>query len=523
MNGASVEGKTGPLNMKPTSFLHLPPSSALHARSTCEEETSMTGGEKIQPKEKLGLKWHESEFEIEKGSPIVPRRTPPGLLSRKLNNNGSLLRSSMDQSPSCSQNPSHHQHTPLHPERGNSAPHVMPISNTEVSCDRCRPIFMSKESPPVIHMTELQEMIGLPQKNPSSNGNGLLKFFSRTKKTYPKKLNSTDKLTVNSSSPSIMEIVSIEGLKQKLTQASIRRDVALTEVVQLRSSMAELEKKLRKLELYCQDLKHALNQNAAEDGSSTTGPERPMQNFRIKAYNSRAVTCDTMVKCFLQIVAEARLAVRQLCRTLLILIQDLNDGKGLENLISLLEPYEIQVDSRISRGVMYYLEALLNQALYEEFESCNFHKNGVQEVLDPYESSNMNFSSFNTLRNLSWDDVVSKGTRFFSEGFSRFCDQKMGLIVSMLNWTSAWPEQLLQAFFTAAKCVWLVHLLAFSFHPPLVIFRVEKPIKFDSIYMEDILADRQSKQASASVRIMVMPGFYVHNNVIKCKVLCRYT
>ena len=76
---------------------------------------------------------------------------------------------------------------------------------------------------------------------------------------------------------------------------------------------------------------------------------------------------------------------------------------------------------------------------------------------------------------------------------------QMGLIVSMLNWTRTWPEPLLQAFFIAAKCIWLVHLLAFSFNPPLAIFRVNKASNFDPVYMEDILTDRHKRQVPSKV------------------------
>ncbi|KAK9276503.1 hypothetical protein L1049_006037 [Liquidambar formosana] len=98
----------------------------------------------------------------------------------------------------------------------------------------------------------------------------------------------------------------------------------------------------------------------------------------------------------------------------------------------------------------------------------------------------------------------------------------MSEIVAMLGWNRAWSEPLLQAFFGASKCVWLVHLLANSVHPSLPIFRVDKGVRFDSIYMEDMGGDRARKLVPAVVRIMVAPGFYVYGNVVKCKVLCRY-
>jgi hypothetical protein len=92
-------------------------------------------------------------------------------------------------------------------------------------------------------------------------------------------------------------------------------------------------------------------------------------------------------------------------------------------------------------------------------------------------------------------------------------------VVAALGWSWPWPEQLLQCFFVATKCVWLLHLLAFSFGPPLPILRVEEGRAFDQMYMEDILPDKRQVQDSLTVKTMVMPGFYVQDRVLKCRVL----
>jgi hypothetical protein len=120
---------------------------------------------------------------------------------------------------------------------------------------------------------------------------------------------------------------------------------------------------------------------------------------------------------------------------------------------------------------------------------------------------------------LSWNEVLRKGTKYYSEEFSKFCDQKMSCITTTLNWTRPWPEQLLQAFFVAAKCMWLLHLLAFSFNQPLGVLRVEENRTFDHRYMEDM---SPRSQGPSKVKIMVNPGFYVKDRVLRCKVLCRY-
>ncbi|KAL6979678.1 hypothetical protein U1Q18_021336 [Sarracenia purpurea var. burkii] len=197
--------------------------------------------------------------------------------------------------------------------------------------------------------------------------------------------------------------------------------------------------------------------------------------------------------------------------------------KVCDRISSLLQPYDIKISiSKNPRALVFYLEALLNKAFFEDFESTGFQKSAANQILNPVERCEASLESFNRLAGLTWEEVLNKGTRHFSEGFSRFCDRKMSEIVAMLGWNRAWPEPLLQAFFGASKSMWLVHILANSVHPSLPVFRVDKGVNFDPVYMEDMGADKAPKLLPAVVRIMVAPGFYVYSNVVKCKVLCRY-
>lgn len=101
----------------------------------------------------------------------------------------------------------------------------------------------------------------------------------------------------------------------------------------------------------------------------------------------------------------------------------------------------------------------------------------------------------------------------------------MSKIAKMVGLKQRWPEAVLKGFFAAAKGVWLVHLLAFSVQPGWPIYRVEKGVGFEEAYMEDMLtqAGQRSvrKMVPTTVRMMVAPGFYVYNSVIKCKVVCN--
>ncbi|WZY69389.1 hypothetical protein YC2023_001629 [Brassica napus] len=74
--------------------------------------------------------------------------------------------------------------------------------------------------------------------------------------------------------------------------------------------------------------------------------------------------------------------------------------------------------------------------------TSNFEASGFQKTSDRCES---NYASFNVLMELTWDEVLSRGTKHFSEEFSRFCDRKNEChVASMLCWNRAWPEPLLQ-------------------------------------------------------------------------------
>ncbi|GJN33612.1 hypothetical protein PR202_gb22232 [Eleusine coracana subsp. coracana] len=245
------------------------------------------------------------------------------------------------------------------------------------------------------------------------------------------------------------------------------------------------------------------------------------------------VSHDVMVEGFLQVASEARLAVKQLCRAL---IHQVDVDTASNNLLSdklnlLLRPYHLalpttngnnnntKTSSSSSKAALYHLESIMNQAMYQDFENRAFHRDGAPRHLDPARDRRQNFDAFAALRNLSWTEVLRKGTKYYSEDFGRFCDRKMGAVVAALGWTRPWPEQLLHCFFVAAKCAWLLHLLAFSFDPPLPIMRVDEGRAFDPAFMEDVLLPVQQSGGPCQVKVMVMPGFYVQDRVLKCRVL----
>lgn len=416
----------------------------------------------------------------------------------------------------------HHQTTPLYHSfddrvnKGNNYNSRKKQENGEavgegddrsVKCNKCRPSTREKISVvPVDNNGINRQSIASP--------NGLFKsIFSSLVKKSPSRP-SEERLAAVSREEQ-WKIAATE-LSHKLIQATKKRDEAILEASRLKYSMTELEKKLNKLEIYCHNLKSGL-----EVCTNKFNPPEPELNYHqfAKIGNQQG----KVIENFLVLVSESRSSVRNLSRSLAVQLRNLGGKVVCDRLSLLLQPYDIKISlSRNPRSLLLYLESLLNKALFEDFESIGFQKNANTSILNPIDRCESNFASFSRLQGLTWDEVLDKGTKHFSEDFSKFCDRKMSEIVAMLGWNRAWPEQLLQSFFGASKAVWLVHLLANSIHPSLPIFRVDKGSNFDSVYMEDMGGDKARKLVPSIVRIMVTPGFYVYDNVVKCKVLCRY-
>jgi hypothetical protein len=323
-------------------------------------------------------------------------------------------------------------------------------------------------------------------------------------------------------------LLSLDSAKKELAEANAHRDAALEDAAEMRSSLGELTTKMMGLEAYCSELKKALRQATDNDNVGTHNHSRRSSSSRSigasrEIPSGMPVSHEAMVEGFLQIASEARLSVKQLSKSLIQQAEDPDNGLS-EKLNLLLQPYQLAITAgrHCSKAILYHLEAIMNQSLYQDFENCSFQRNGAPRHLDPNQNRRESFASFVALRNLSWNEVLRKGTRYYSEDLSRFCDQKMSCVVAALGWSWPWPEQLLQCFFVATKCVWLLHLLAFSFGPPLPIMRVEEGRAFDQMYMDDILPDKRQVQDPLRVKIMVMPGFYVQDRVLKCRVLTSH-
>lgn len=389
------------------------------------------------------------------------------------------------------------------------------VDDRGVSCNKCRPSNRDKN----ISVVPLDNN-GI-NRQALASPNGIFKsIFGSLVKKSPRILNDGSAAAVPvTSREEQWRIVAME-LSNKLIEATQKRDEAVQEALKLKRNMSEIEKKLNKLEIYCHNLKSGLDEcsNVAVVSVPASSPtNKPVSDESVVIGDQ-----DKVVENFLVSVSEARSTVRFLARSLTLQLRRMGT-KVYDRISSSLQPYDIKISlSRNPKELMCCIEALLNKSVFEDFESIGFQKGCSTSILNPIDRCEANFASFSRLQSLEWENVLNKGTKHFSEEFSKFCDRKMSEIVAMLGWNRAWPEPLLQAFFGASKAVWLVHLLANSVHPSLPIFRVDKEANFDSVYMEDMVADKARRLVPTMVRIMVVPGFYVYGNVVKCKVLCRY-
>ncbi|KAK9716459.1 hypothetical protein RND81_06G235000 [Saponaria officinalis] len=416
-----------------------------------------------------------------------------------------------------------------HPPPESSSSSAAAATSTAISCNNCRPTTTrgEKHSVTVVPVDAARNSLS-SAATPSPTHGGLFKsLLSNLSRRSPKPSPSPSPSPSPAPShapPQTEEQwrAAVAELSHKLVQATRKRDEAIIESSKLKYTMAELEKKLNRLEIYCHSLKSGLDKCNGQNQAQITPPSLTMGKNLVKVENS----CDSVViKSFLVSVSDARSSIRFLSRSLTSQLK-LMGTKVFDRISTILRSYDIKITSGYinsnPRGLQVYLEALLSATFFEDFEAVRFLKNSVNQVLNPIERAESNFGAFKELKELAWEEVLNKGTKHFSEEFSRFCDRKMSEIVAMLGWSRAWPEQLLQAFFGASKSVWLVHLLANSVHPSLTVFRVEKGARFDPIYMEDMGGDKAKKLIPSLVRIMVAPGFYVYDNVVKCKVVCRY-
>lgn len=184
-------------------------------------------------------------------------------------------------------------------------------------------------------------------------------------------------------------------LSQRLLEATRKRDEAVIEAIKLRHAMAELEKKLGK---QC-------------PGSSTLTHTLP-------------ISSNVAVSAFLRSTSDARAAVRGLGRLFVAQLRGKDGEKVSERVEALVRAaYEVKITVggwKHNGMAVVCMEGLLNRVFYEEFEYAGFEKEKSGPELDPAKRCKANFAAFLALNGLRWEEVLNRGTKHFSQDFSRY-------------------------------------------------------------------------------------------------------
>ncbi|KAL6990307.1 hypothetical protein U1Q18_049636, partial [Sarracenia purpurea var. burkii] len=253
---------------------------------------------------------------------------------------------------------------------------------SESSCNKCKPAIISTETTenatkntknshttvvPLLgsHLSSLQ-----PQPKNRAGLINLSWLFPRLKKKHKNETspNRTQSEEVSQVSGALM---SVETLKKELMEANKSRDEALMEVTKTKSSLRDLKQKLEYLETYCEELKKGLRQQTKDSRvfeKLRNLPNRGGESIDGGGEILMPASEEVMVEGFLQVVAEARLSVRQFCKSLVSHIEG-SDTNLVEKLNLLLQPFKLSLNSKYSKAVLYHLEAIINQSLFQYYEN----------------------------------------------------------------------------------------------------------------------------------------------------------
>ncbi|XP_024530430.1 IRK-interacting protein-like [Selaginella moellendorffii] len=174
----------------------------------------------------------------------------------------------------------------------------------------------------------------------------------------------------------------------------------------------------------------------------------------------------------------------------------------------------------------FVLDSRINKAFFHCFENDNFDESGVTSILDTGTRCAARLGEYKRMKLVNVADAVNSSSRCFEPDFLRFCQAKTkemwGLFhMSMLFKSVEEREAFTAAFLDVAKGVWLLHRLAFSMNPPVVILRVGKGCELNPLYVEPVaVPDDPCRRCSSPLKVefMIMPGFRAHHKIIKCQV-----
>ncbi|CAM6104140.1 unnamed protein product [Calypogeia fissa] len=175
----------------------------------------------------------------------------------------------------------------------------------------------------------------------------------------------------------------------------------------------------------------------------------------------------------------------------------------------------------------HYFKSSVNRVFFDGFENESFNTMcGVSRFLDPNHRQETFFQYYLHEREqrTAEDDIQDPQ-------FAEFCAMKVYAFVWEMVPASGnrlevgWLEHLggpnlVSTFKSAAKTVWLLHKLAFSFEPPASIFQVEEGADMDPKYMVSTIVQLDDDERLVpKVGFMIDPGLLLHGEIVmRCEV-----
>lgn len=175
----------------------------------------------------------------------------------------------------------------------------------------------------------------------------------------------------------------------------------------------------------------------------------------------------------------------------------------------------------------YAFEANLSQGMLIGFEKKSYC---IKSECIDRESF---FRQYLAMREMDPLDIISQ---YPDSAFGNFCRLKYLLVVPPMMESSFFGNSdqrniielgghprtsFYKTFLKLAKSIWLLHRLAYSFEPNVIVFQVNNGSGFSELYMENVVDDMvmdESVKEKSKVGVMVMPGFWVAGELIRSRV-----
>ncbi|BBM99639.1 hypothetical protein MPTK1_1g22650 [Marchantia polymorpha subsp. ruderalis] len=257
---------------------------------------------------------------------------------------------------------------------------------------------------------------------------------------------------------------------------------------------------------------------ARHDRNHVPQAEEPFLDFQTLKLQDAELSA--IVHLFEMAVVKARLAVRYFCKVFMKQMEV--SGYSVWRTLAEIEP---QTKFLKKEHTAFVLESRLNRALFHCFENDSFDDTGLTRIIDPEKRCIARFQDFQRLKLVEAIQAVNSQHKAFDPEFWTFCENKMREMWFLFPWNIVFKDSeerstFTGAFLDAAKCVWLLHRLAFSVHPQVTILRVGKGMDANSQYVEQVTAiDEGCRRCQGpKVEFMSMPGFQIHKKIIKCQV-----